>query len=356
VKSEVRNLRHRVCRNCGSDKKAKTMEVEMETNRNRSKRVLVVGALAGLAAVAVSVPLLAEADNNRTAMVATTQEGELTSGQLRVGVYDPYGSFSQDSRVKIEHVYIPWEDVDLASLDRADKYARERGRELLLTVEPWTWSKGHPRSPEALWAGIMAGEFEANIRDICTKAAGLKSSTTIRWGHEMDIANKRYPWSQWKPEQYVAAYRHFVDSCRHYAPTAAFMWSPRGEATLSDYYPGDRYVDVVGISLFGLQQYDRDVYGRDRTVVERFKETYARVAKYHKDIIIAEFGCEGERRYKEECLEDLFQPAARAEFPELKSVVYFNEKESFPWSAKYGLPDWRLTPNQPKSFAQTKRQ
>ncbi len=327
----------------------------METKRNRSKRVLIVGALVALAAAA-SVPLLAVADSNQAAMVTTTPPAEKATAKIRMGVYDPYGAFNNDSRVKIEHIYIPWQDVDLSSLDAVDQYAMKRGRDILMTVEPWTWSTGSTVTPEALQAGIMSGQYDKNIADVCQKSGDLKSAVTIRWGQEMDLANERYPWSQWTPAQYVAAYRYFVDHCRKVAPKVAYMWSPRGEANLGKYYPGDTYVDVIGVSLFGLEQYDKDVHGQVRTIAQVAKETYDRVAPFKKGIFFAEFGCEGERRYKEDCLEDLFTPGQQTQFPQLKAIVYFNEVESFPWPSSYGQPDWRIMPKTPGSFAQTKPQ
>ena len=79
---------------------------------------------------------------------------------------------------------------------------------------------------------------------------------------EMDLANKRYPWSHWTPTEYIAAYRHFVNVCRGVASNAKFMWSPRGEANLRDYYPGNDYVDSIGLSGFGYQKYEIAVYGK----------------------------------------------------------------------------------------------
>src|SRR5690606_24552615 len=59
---------------------------------------------------------------------------------LLFGAYDPYGTFSNDPSIVIEHVYIAWEDADFSSIQVANKYALDRSRRLLLTVEPWSWS------------------------------------------------------------------------------------------------------------------------------------------------------------------------------------------------------------------------
>lgn len=263
-----------------------------------------------------------------------------SSQSVRLGAYDPYRTFSNDTRVTIEHVYITWEDIDLASLDAADKYALQRDRDILLTIEPWSWSQKSNRPAAELLKGIMAGKFDGIVTAACSKSAGLKSKVTIRWGHEMDIANKRYPWSRWSAPDYIAAYRHFVDICRKHAPNVTFMWSPRGEDNNNDYYPGDAYVDSVGISVFGLQKFDLDEYGKERSFEELTRRAYDLVEPLKKPVHIAEFGCRGDEHYMLRCWPDLKKAAGT--FPNLKSVVYFNEVETYPWPAPYGYPDWRV--------------
>ena len=56
------------------------------------------------------------------------------------GAYDPYGDFSEEDGLATEHLFLPWEDLELDGLDIADDYARERGRKILITIEPWSWA------------------------------------------------------------------------------------------------------------------------------------------------------------------------------------------------------------------------
>lgn len=70
-------------------------------------------------------------------LLATGNAFAAPPGTVAFGVYDPEGSFGADSEVSIEHVFLPWEGVDLETLRTADAYARERNRSLLVTIEPW---------------------------------------------------------------------------------------------------------------------------------------------------------------------------------------------------------------------------
>lgn len=259
---------------------------------------------------------------------------------LITGAYDPHGDFTDDPNSRIEHLFLPWEDVDLSTLGAADAYALERGRSLLITVEPWSWARDWRVSPDDLLEGILDGRYDQNMRAVCTEVATLESPVTIRWAQEMDDHEGQFTWAFWKPEDYVMAYRHVIDVCRESLPSATYMWSPRGDEGVEAFYPGDDYVDVIGLSVFGDQSYDRLEVGRDTGFVERTKPGYDRVVGFGKPVTIAELGYEGDDSYVRAWAEEAAKP--HAEFPALTEVVYFNDREVYPWPRGIGLPDWRV--------------
>lgn len=301
----------------------------------RSLALLVAMGLAANVTMPVNLSLGASTDLSQ----ATTPQGSAPD----FGAYDPYGAFSNDKTVKIEHLFLPWEDVDLASLPAADSYAAARARTILITIEPWTWSQQWRVTPTGLRDGILSGKYDPNLDAICRIAGGMKTPVTIRFAHEMEDKRGRFSWANWNPADYIAAYKHVVDRCRTLAPHAAFMWSPKGDDGLAAYYPGDSYVDVIGLSVFGLQKFDRDKYGRDRTFSELLKPGYDRVVQFNKPIVVAELGYSGSKDYVAAWDAEVRQPLPA--FPKLTAVVYFNDKEVYPWPDNYGLPDWRIRQN-----------
>lgn len=261
-------------------------------------------------------------------------------GTVPYGVYDPDGDFENDNEVVIEHLFLPWEDVYLPSLNDADAYARERDRALLVTLEPWTWSRSERNTAQYLRRGISDGSYDGNMKAVCDVLATLESPVTLRWGHEMDDDNGQFIWAGWKPEDYIAAYKRMVDICRTSAPNITVMWSPLGDEGMEDYYPGDDYVDLVGISVFGLQAWDQAKFGRDRSYEEIFKPRYERAAAYGKPVVVAELGYVGKREYVEAWDNEVRQ--AKPEYPSLVGVAYFNYPEVYPWPEGFGMPDWRV--------------
>jgi beta-mannanase len=264
----------------------------------------------------------------------------INAQSLVAGAYDPHGDYANDPNSKIEHLFLPWEDVDLESLAMADAYARERGRALLISVEPWSWARDWRATPEDLLSGILNGRYDENMSAVCSTAAKLKSPVTIRWAQEMDDKSGQFTWSSWSPEDYIKAYRHVVDVCRKHLPTAQYMWSPKGDEGLEAFYPGDDYVDTIGLSVFGYQPYDKLTMGRDTTFVERTQPGYDRVKSFGKPIVIAELGYEGNDDYVRAWALEANRP--HPEFPAMTSVVYFNDREVYPWPRDVGRPDWQV--------------
>lgn len=290
----------------------------------QSNRFSLVGglALAGIAA-ALALPSLAA-----------------PPGPMPYGAYDPGGDYTNDPDLTIEHIFLPWEDVALTSLLEADIYALERGRALMITIEPWTWTRDERNTPEFLRNGIEQGYYDANMRGICTVINTLQSPVSVRWGHEMENPDGQFIWGDWDPEDYIAAFRRMVEICREEAPRINVIWSPNGLENTEDYYPGDDYVDLVGLSIFGYEPWERAILGRTQTFTEILTERYARVAGFNKPVVVAEVGYSGSAEYVAQWDGEVRQ--ARPDMPLLVGVVYFDQTEVYPWPNDFGLPDWRL--------------
>jgi endoglucanase len=261
-------------------------------------------------------------------------------GDLPFGVYDPDGDFANDGEVVIEHLFLPWEDVYLESLYDADEYALERKRALLVTVEPWTWSRSERNTAQYLRRGIEQGEYDANMKAICDILGALKSPVTLRFAHEMDDQSGQFIWAGWNPDTYISAYKHMVDLCKVSAPNITVMWSPLGDENMAKYYPGDDYADLIGLTVFGLQAWDQAKHGGDRSFDDIFAPRYERAAAFGKPVVVAELGYVGKVDYVKAWEGSVRQ--VKEAYPQLVGVIYFNYPEVYPWPEGFGTPDWRV--------------
>lgn len=126
------------------------------------------------------------------------------------------------------------------------------------------------------------GFYDKVIKKYASWAKSTKRPIYLRIGYEFDG-----PHNELDPKQYVKAYRHVVDLLRKKgANNIAFVWhsyasKPYKDYKLSEWYPGDDYVDWVGISVFG-HAYNNSDFGPHCDAVLAF-------AKAHKKpVMIAE--------------------------------------------------------------------
>src|SRR5262249_29799955 len=127
------------------------------SSHKRSRSGCMVVAIA-MGAALVAGPSLAGSTAKGARLDPITTSGTAPA----FGAYDPSGAFGGDKTVGIEHLFLPWQDVDLTTLKSAETYAKERNRTLLVTIEPWTWSKEWRTSPEQLRDDILAGKHDSN--------------------------------------------------------------------------------------------------------------------------------------------------------------------------------------------------
>jgi endoglucanase len=261
-----------------------------------------------------------------------------------IGVYDPHDVFRPSTRPRIEHVFVYWQAIDKATLTAKMQLAQMKARTLMVTVEPYTKAANWRDGGDHLFADILSGQFDTQIAAVCSAVADFPGDHWVRWGHEMEDPTGRYPWARRDFRGYIEAYRYFVEACREIAPRAHFIWSPKGGRSLTEYYPGDTYVDMIGVSVWGLETSDRAWYGGPRTFAEAFGEKYYRVEKFDKPVIVAELGVAGQEAYRQNWLAEISRfSTSRDLFPLLIGIVYFNDKEPHHWPDGYGSPDWRVT-------------
>lgn len=315
------------------------------TRRGMLRGTAAMALAAALAPIAaLTRPAAAQPDGLAGRDLLRDKRPVLHDGGTRFGAYDPHGDYSAKSALVTEHLYLPWDNADLRDLDGVDDYAFERGRKILLTIEPWAWGNGWVTSAARERDLILGGARDANMRAILNVLTDFRSPLIIRWAQEMDGRTGHFPWQDWAPADYVAAYRRMAGITREMLPDAQLMWSPKGEPRLGDYYPGDDVVDLVGLSVFGLQEYDEIEHGAPQSFAESLRQGYGLTEGYGKPIWVAELGYEGGLPYLTSWADDVTR--AYDEFPMLEEVTLFNAREVHPWPHGLGLPDWRVVRDQ----------
>ena len=132
-----------------------------------------------------------------------------------------------------------------------------RGSRLSITWEPWDSTAGTVHQRRYSLASIVAGRHDRYIDAFARSISQYPHRVILRFMHEMN--GFWYPWASGvngnTPAQYVRAWRHVHDRfTRMGADNVRWMWAPNavypGAAGLAALYPGNAYVDLVGVSSY----------------------------------------------------------------------------------------------------------
>nr|WP_269456779.1 stalk domain-containing protein [Thermanaeromonas toyohensis] len=185
----------------------------------------------------------------------------------------------------------------------------------------------------------------------------LKIPVFLRFASEMNMEGT----NQWHgdPQKYVFWFRKVASIIREYAPNVAMVWNlfdivqPEGvKATALSYYPGDAYVDWVGVNFYSdyylSGQVDQPGAGIDP--LQRLDYWY-RVFFTRKPLMVGEFGIAHTtlKPYREDVswwaanYIRKFYNTLPLLYPRVKAVVYLDLDESDPLYTQAKVSDYRLS-------------
>ena len=247
-------------------------------------------------------------------------------------------------RLDIVHIYTAWGETWSAfnsdTVRQLDS-AASGGRRALVTWEPWTLGQGVDQDDFAL-ARIAAGSFDAYIR---TWAKGLRSFPGVvylRPMHEMN--GDWYPWcigvNGNSPQDYIRAWRHMWGIFEEEQVTnVRWIWCPYAvDSSASNMlelaYPGDQYVDLLGLDVYNWGtgvRHGGDADGPDRweTVNECLGPAYRRISRFApQPIWLAEVGCAEDGGDKVQWLKDLLYSP---DYDRISALVFFDAAKERDW-------------------------
>jgi mannan endo-1,4-beta-mannosidase len=187
---------------------------------------------------------------------------------------------------------------------------------------------------------ILAGRWDGYFRRFAKDARASRDVIYYRFGYEMNGA-----WQAWgeQPDKFTKAWRRAwkifkeekADNVR-WVFSANVIW---GEKTVKDdllaYYPGAKYVDVVGLDGYNFGD-NHSRYHRWKSYADVFRISLDALKRNYPDkpLWITEIGC-AEGPGKAEWIQDFF-----AHFnadPAIRVFVWFNEDKQYA-----GEPNWRF--------------
>jgi len=225
----------------------------------------------------------------------------------------------------------------------------------LLTWESHGNGPGDNRPADEAYAlgRIVAGEYDGYIDSFARDIKKTGMPLVIRLDHEMN--GDWYPWSEDQaynqPGEYVAMWRHVVDRFRAVGADkyVIWLWAPTRvdnipHQTIAQYYPGDAYVDWVGMSG----------YQRSATSLATFDITFGKTlgllrALTTKPIFLAEIGATESGGRKAGWITSLFDNLPKN--PDIIGFAWFNIAVTSGGGSDMVTNDWRIDSSGPSILA-----
>lgn len=161
----------------------------------------------------------------------------------------------------------------------------------MVSLEPWsvasTWTAAG--LPQYRLSELSAGHYDAELSRVARTISAFGKPVYLRFAHEMN--GDWYPWAERvngnQPGDYAKAWRHVHDLVKAISPQVKLLWSPNAGtrlASLPELFPGDRYVDAVGMTA----------YGHGASAADTLATTYdALLALSKRPVILSEVGADG---------------------------------------------------------------
>jgi beta-mannanase len=181
----------------------------------------------------------------------------------------------------------------------------------VITWEPWRW-RDRADSAETL-SSITVGDYDEYLRGWALELAAWPSPVYLRFAHEFNGT-----WYPWTPVGGTPA-TVYIDAWRHVhrvfgaegADNVRWIWSPSvalpGTGALANWYPGDEYVDVLGVD--GYNWGTSQAWSRWTSVGDLFHATLCelRAVSPDKPILVTEVACAEAGGSKQEWIEQLLE-------------------------------------------------
>ena len=213
---------------------------------------------------------------------------------------------------------------------------------------------GRSPDPNFSMQSIVDGAWDGDLRRWCADAAaaGAELGTPLLAEFGTEVNGDWFPWNgRWNgggettgygdplapdgPERFRDAYRHVVELCRAEGATSITWFfhvdlgsSPAAawNSTIANYYPGDAWVDWLGISNYGLLKPGWAA----PDFVERLDRHYAEVAALSpsRPIAVLEYGSAETRRpaRKAAWIRRAMRAVAGGRWPRIGALSYWHEQ------------------------------
>ena len=264
------------------------------------------------------------------------------SNELTWGLFEPdLDYFSLDNYRKVEeqvnYVFpiMLWynnitKEPDIAYWESELYETYERGKVLELTLQTVPVAEGE----QNMVYGILQGKYDDYLKNYAETISKFDHPVLFRLANEMNgdwCAYSGYQTGK-DPLIYVEFYRYVYQIFEEAGANknVIWVWNPNGKSMppfqwnhMMMYYPGDEYVDIVGLTAYNTGTYYAEVGETWQTFKELYQDLYTEYnARFGQPLMITEFASASEGGDKAQWIRDMFRDIK--DYPNIKVAVWWN--------------------------------
>ncbi|TMM58198.1 glycosyltransferase [Maribacter algarum] len=269
---------------------------------------------------------------------------ETNMSYMYYGIFEPSDStgisdIEQISKIQkktklnyqIVSMYIPWGDSEksLISMEYLQQI-KTSSAVPMISWEPWTSdfqiSDSIPglSDNKKVFYHITEGTFDNYIKKMARRIQEFDAPVFLRFAHEFD--NPGYPWSltgKNTPEEFIEAWQYVYRIFENmHVENVVWVWNPWKDNAIAKYYPGDEFVDWIGITLLNYGKLNSDgKWYEFKELYHPFHEGLKQLP--YKPVLLAELGSLKIGGNRKEWFHNAFS-SIDSLYPEINAVVFFN--------------------------------
>ena len=209
----------------------------------------------------------------------------------------------------------------------------------IISLEPFRFQH-RTSTNESLLEQYQSAEAILILQQIHEIFTGRTSPVIVRLAHEMDVPDQ-YPWYFANPYHYHLFYRHIYRLLNGYsAYPLLWLWSPQGRPYSAKYWPGEAFVDLIGISVFSSASWSPEDELQSFSSIVSSKSWLSRYFK--RPLFAAEIGVSATPNIQSQWISDATKWIL--DNPDLLiGIIYYQSKQPDFMVEKTGFFDWRIT-------------
>lgn len=247
-------------------------------------------------------------------------------------------------------VYIPWGDESQCYLPQQTiDSIYYNGSIPMVTWEPWqnlfvqNKRNGTDKKDLKVFKNIINGDYDAYLKKFSEEIKALNRPVYVRFAHEMD--NPSYPWSPKgnnTPDEYRTAWKYIHQYfSKNEVYNVIWVWNPWKSETIDAYFPGQQYVDWIGVTNLNYGQLNSSAGWQ--SMEDLYKPFHQNpIFRSGLPVMLAEMGSLVAAGRQAEWFKLAFK--SKSNFPEIKGFLFFDSgyDKNVPIGEKEGVLNWSI--------------